>query len=68
MTPESAEHLAKAREYLVKARALLDIVHFADEAGRAAYLAGFHAAEALISERTGRVAHTHDGVTNPSVK
>ena len=48
VTPESAEHLAKAREYLVKARALLDVVHFADEAGRAAYLAGFHAAEALI--------------------
>jgi uncharacterized protein (UPF0332 family) len=64
VTPESAEHLAKAREYLVKARALLDIVHFADEAGRAAYLAGFHAAEALISERTSRVAHTHDGVNS----
>jgi uncharacterized protein (UPF0332 family) len=64
VTPESAEHLAKAREYLVKARALLDIVHFADEAGRAAYLAGFHAAEPLISERTGKVAHTHDGVNS----
>ena len=55
---------AKAREYLVKARALLDIVHFADEAGRAAYLAGFHAAEALISERPNKVAHTHDGVNS----
>jgi hypothetical protein len=32
-------------------------VHYNDEAGRAAYLAGFHAAEALISERTGKVAH-----------
>jgi uncharacterized protein (UPF0332 family) len=64
VTPESAEHLAKARECLVKVRALLDIVHFADEAGRAAYLAGFHAAEALISERTGKVAHTHDGVNS----
>jgi uncharacterized protein (UPF0332 family) len=64
VTPESAEHLAKAREYLVKARTLLDVVHFADEAGRAAYLAGFHAAEALISERTGKVAHTHEGVNS----
>jgi uncharacterized protein (UPF0332 family) len=64
VTPESAEHLAKAREYLDKARALLDVVHFADEAGRAAYLAGFHAAEALISERAGKVAHIHDGVNS----
>lgn len=62
MTPETGEHLEKAREYLVKARALLDVVHFADEAGRAAYLAGFHAAQALISERTGKIAKTHEGV------
>lgn len=62
MTPEAQEHLSKARDYLTKARSLLDVVRFADEAGRAAYLAGFHAAEALISERTGKVAHTHDGV------
>jgi uncharacterized protein (UPF0332 family) len=64
VTPETEQHLAKAREYLVKARGLLDVMHYADEAGRAAYLAGFHAAEALISERTGRVAHTHDGVNS----
>jgi len=64
MTPETAEHLDKAGEYLVKARTLLDVVHYNDEAGRAAYLAGFHAAEALISERTGRVAHSHDGVSS----
>ena len=64
MTPETQERLDKAREYLAKARNLLDVVHYADEAGRAAYLAGFHAAEALISERTGKVAHTHDGVNS----
>lgn len=64
MTPEALEHLKKARDYLVKARRLLDVVQFADEAGRAAYLAGFHAAEALISERTGKVAHTHHGVNS----
>ena len=54
MTPEASEHLAKAREYLVKARGLPDVMHYNDEAGRAAYLAGFHAAQALICERTGR--------------
>ena len=32
-----------------------------DEAGREAYLAGFHAAQALISERTGRSVKTHAG-------
>jgi uncharacterized protein (UPF0332 family) len=64
VTPETAEHLDKAREYLTKARNLLDVMHYNDEAGRAAYLAGFHAAQALISERTGRVAKTHDGVNS----
>jgi uncharacterized protein (UPF0332 family) len=64
VTPETAEHLDKAREYLTKARNLLDVMHYHDEAGRAAYLAGFHAAQALISERTGRVTKTHDGVNS----
>ena len=36
MTPETREHLDKAREY--------------------------HAAQALISEKTGRIAKTHEGV------
>ena len=48
MTPESAEHLEKAREALTKARGLLDVMQYSDEAARAAYLAGFHAAQALI--------------------
>jgi uncharacterized protein (UPF0332 family) len=64
MTPEAREHLDRACEYLTKGRSLLDVLHFADEAGRAAYLAGFHAAEALISERTGKVARTHEGVNS----
>jgi hypothetical protein len=34
----------------------------ADEAARESYLAGFHAAQALISERTGRSVKTHNGV------
>jgi len=33
-----------------------------DEAGRAAYLAAFHAAQAFIFERTGRFPKTHQGV------
>ena len=64
MTPEAQEHLEKAREYLTKAREILDRLHYNDEAGRAAYLAGFQAAQALISERTGRVAKTHEGVNS----
>ena len=62
MTPEAEEHLLKAREYMGKAHQLLEVVHLHDEAARAAYLAGFHAAQALISERTGRIAKTHRGV------
>ncbi len=37
-------------------------MNYYDAAGRAAYLAGFHAAQALISERTGRAVKTHGGV------
>lgn len=64
MTPETDEHLEKAREYLSKARGLLDVLHYNDEAGRAAYLAAYHAAQALISERTGKIAKTHEGVNS----
>jgi uncharacterized protein (UPF0332 family) len=62
VTPESKEHLDKAWEQLAKARNLLDAMQYADEAGRCAYLAAFHAAQALISERTGRSARRHAGV------
>ncbi|HEY1934250.1 MAG TPA: HEPN domain-containing protein [Acetobacteraceae bacterium] len=34
-----------------------------EAASRTAYLAGFHAAQALISDRTGRAAKTHKGVS-----
>jgi len=53
VSPETGEHLAKAREYLTKARGLLDVLHYNDEAGRAAYLAGFHAAQAYYCEAGG---------------
>ena len=62
MTPEAEEHLGKAREALIKARGLLDVMHYSDEAARVAYLAGFHAAQALIFEHTGRTAKSHSGV------
>jgi len=62
VTPEAEEHLDKARDSLIKARGLLDVMHYSDDAARAAYLAAFHAAQALISERTGRIAKSHSGV------
>lgn len=62
MTPEALGHLLKAREELGKARAVLEHLHYGDEAGRLAYLAAFHAAQALIAERTSRTAKTHAGV------
>jgi uncharacterized protein (UPF0332 family) len=62
MKAESAAFLQKAREFLAKARVQLDVVHYNDEAGRAAYLAGLHAAQALIFERTSKVIKRHRGV------
>ncbi len=62
MTPEADGHLRKAREELAKARATLKQLGYGDEAGRLAYLAAFHAAQALIVERTSRTAKTHAGV------
>jgi uncharacterized protein (UPF0332 family) len=60
--PESAAYLNKAREFLGKAQTLFDDVHWPDEAGRAAYLAALHAAQALIFETTGKVIKRHSGV------
>jgi uncharacterized protein (UPF0332 family) len=54
--PESAAFLEKARQFLAKAQELLDAHRWPDEAGRAAYLAGLHAAQALIFESTGKAA------------
>jgi len=41
---------------------LLDAHHWPDEAGRAAYLAGLHAAQALIFESTGKAIKRHSGI------
>ena len=60
MTPEAARFLAKARECLADSVLYQPLVPRI--AGREAYLAAFHAAEALLFERTGKAAKTHRGV------
>ncbi|HTW73252.1 MAG TPA: HEPN domain-containing protein [Acetobacteraceae bacterium] len=60
MKAESRNFLQKSHEFLRKAEGMLQ--SWPDEAGRAAYLAAFHAAQALIFERTGRAVKTHRGV------
>jgi uncharacterized protein (UPF0332 family) len=61
LTPEAAQLLATARQHLAggKSVAGLQIWYIA---AREAYLAAFHAAEALIYERTGKVTKTHTGL------
>jgi uncharacterized protein (UPF0332 family) len=41
---------------------LFDVNHWPDEAGRAAYLAGLHAAQAFLFETTGNVFKRHSTV------
>jgi uncharacterized protein (UPF0332 family) len=61
VTPQAAEFLAKAQHLLTEADIMLD-AGLNDAAGRTAYLAGFHAAQAFIFEREGKVFKTHRGV------
>ena len=60
MTPEAARYLDKARQCLADAVLYQPLVPRI--AGREAYLAAFHAAEALIYERTGKITKTHRGL------
>lgn len=62
MKPETDRFLQKAQEFLRKAGNLLSKNGWPDEAGRAAYLAGFHAAQGLLFEKTGKIFKTHKGV------
>ena len=62
MKPQTAAFLAKSREFLNKANDLFGAHHWPDEAGRAAYLAGLHAAQALIYETTGHTRKRHSTV------
>jgi uncharacterized protein (UPF0332 family) len=61
MKPETKLYLAKARKTLRQAEHMASVAE-SEAAGRAAYLAGFHAAQALIFEREDRVVKTHKGV------
>ena len=61
MTPETGEHLDKARECLARAKIILG-AGVGEDAGRDAYLASFHAAQALILARSGKIVKTHRGV------
>jgi uncharacterized protein (UPF0332 family) len=58
--PEAAAFLDKANGCLAKADGMLE--RWPDEAGRAAYLAGLHSAQALIVESTGALIRSHRGV------
>lgn len=60
MKIETDAFLRKSRECLAKAEGMLS--NWPDEVGRAAYLTGLHAAQALIFERTGNVMKRHRGV------
>lgn len=61
MTPEAEAYLGKARSDLDEARKIAAI-GLPQAAARSAYYAAFHAAEALIIERSGKIAKTHSGV------
>jgi uncharacterized protein (UPF0332 family) len=58
---EPSSFLDKARRMLIGATALLN-AGFIEDAGRDAYLSGYHAAQALIVAKNGKPAKTHDGV------
>jgi uncharacterized protein (UPF0332 family) len=61
VTPESARFLQNADDQLERGRTML-ATGLNYDAGRAAYLAAFHAAQAIIFERSGKVVKTHKGV------
>ncbi len=61
MTAEAGRFLAKARRHLERGEIMLG-VGLNEDAGRAAYLAGFHAAQAFIFESAAKVYKTHNGV------
>jgi uncharacterized protein (UPF0332 family) len=60
VTPEASRFLDKVRQ--CPADAVLYQPLVPRIAGREAYLAAFHAAQALIWERTGKIAKTHRGL------
>jgi uncharacterized protein (UPF0332 family) len=67
VTPEAKDYLEKARAHLGDARKVAAI-GLANSAARSAYYAAFHAAQALVFERTGKIAKTHSGVLGEFAK
>jgi uncharacterized protein (UPF0332 family) len=61
VTPEASRFLAKAQVLLEHATTMLS-VSLNEDAGRTAYLAGFHAAQAFIFEKAQKVFKSHRGV------
>jgi uncharacterized protein (UPF0332 family) len=61
MKLQTGAFLDKARVLLDQAKTML-AVDLVDAAGRTAYLAGLHAAQALIFERTGKTIRRQRGV------
>lgn len=55
MTPEAIRYFEKADKCLTNAKTSLG-VNLTNDAGRSAYLAAFHAAQAFVFERTGIVS------------
>ena len=61
MTPQAERFLQNADDHLERGRTMIaDGLNY--DAGRAAYLAAFHAAQALIFERIGKAFKSHKGV------
>jgi uncharacterized protein (UPF0332 family) len=58
--PESADYLNRAQRLWKQARTIAAI-ELPDVAGRTAYLAAYHTAQAFIFDRTGKVTKSHDG-------
>jgi uncharacterized protein (UPF0332 family) len=67
LRPETAQYLETARDMLARGQRMCE-VGLIEDAGRAAYLAAFHAAQALIFEREGRALKTHHGVQSEFAK
>lgn len=61
MKPQASAFLDKSRELLGQADTMQGVGLY-EAAGRTAYLAGLHAAQALIFERTGKIIRRHRGV------
>jgi uncharacterized protein (UPF0332 family) len=61
VTPEASRFIAKANTLLEHARKMI-AVGLNEDAGRNAYLAGFHAAQALLFDAMGKTFKSHRGV------